>query len=105
MSNNNFKVNTNINIDITKKKNKKLNFSKLIQYQQINFNNNKYIKTIQYKFTEKYNKEYCNDDFCIEDHTFKYYPFVNNGTCRFCLKRKPKSEKELLNESYNELFN
>tara|TARA_Y100000389_G_C17156814_1_gene362348 strand:+ start:89 stop:430 length:342 start_codon:yes stop_codon:yes gene_type:complete len=87
-------------------KNKKINLNTLIQYQQINFYNNKYLKKIQNKYTDKYNelKSKNNSEYCIEDHTFKYYPFVNNGTCRFCLKKKPKSEKELLDESYKEIF-
>ena len=97
--NNNKKINKN-------NKNKKINFIKLINYQQINFYNNKYIKKIQNKYFDKYDefKSKNNSEYCIEDHTFKYYPFINNGTCRFCLKKKPKSEKELLNESYHELF-
>lgn len=87
-------------------KNKKINFFKIIQYQQIYFCNNNYMKRIKNKFEEKiseYNTN-TNINYCKGDHTFKYYPFVNNGTCRFCLKKKPKSEKDLLNESYHELF-
>ena len=105
---NNINYDNTISIDKNLKsfKNKKINFCQMILYQQINYKNNKYIKKIKNNYADKYNeyKKKSNYDYCIEDHTYKYYPFVNNGTCRFCLKKKPKTEKEILDESYKELF-
>ena len=54
-------------------------FFTLIHYQQINFYNNKYIKKFKIN-TDKYDefKSKNNSEYCNEDHTFKYYPFINN---------------------------
>lgn len=97
-----YEKNNKINNKIIK--NKKINFFKIIQYQQIYFCNNNYMKRIKNKFIKKFSEYNNNTNYCKGDHTFKYYPFVNNGTCRFCLKKKPKTEKELLSESYRSLF-
>lgn len=83
---------------------KKYNICKLLTNSQINYQLS-INKNLQNRINEKLDEESKINlsSLCVEDHTFKYYPFVNNGLCRFCMKPKKKTDYEIYKGILKEL--